>query len=328
MAKAKPRIGAKVKRGKSSYPAYRAMLASVDPHVGDDNVEPPPTPPPPISPNTAIKKLKVVATKARKDVEKKRTKIKELNQSRRVGKVQMGKLKSVVKAAVHQLHVDKKFSRQTMKKTDEQHQREMKQQAKQHEEDVAKLKIQIDEAYEPVDKAETKAATAEEERITGEAALKAQLKLRTERTRWSDTLTQLKKQMTESLEAEKNTSKKDIAGMQAYLDHQIGLAHRRNEEVVAIANREKNVLKTELAKVSADEEGNRKLLQAEVVCLRSKVTDANRDKRVALKAKKKRPRGQHITAEFVCCSFVFPCACLFVGCRGRHMSWPSTTGDH
>jgi len=326
MAKAKPQISAKVKRGKSSYPAYRAMLASVDPHVGDDNVEPPPTPPPPISPNTAIKKLKVVATKARKDVEKKRTKIKELNQSRRVGKVQMGKLKSVVKAAVHQLHVDKKFSRQTMKKTDEQHQREMKQQAKQHEEEVAKLKTHIDEAYELVDKAETKAATAEEERITGKAALKAQLRM--ERPRWSDTLTQLKKQMMESLEAEKNTSKKDIAGMQAYLDHQIGLAHRRNEEVVAIANREKNVLKTELAKVSADEEGNRKLLQAEVVCLRSKVTDANRDKRVALKAKKKRPRGQHITAEFVCCSFVFPCACLFVGCRGRHMSWPSTTGDH
>ena len=184
-------------------------------------------------------------------------------------------MKAVVKVAEHNIYMERKTSRITMKQLHEIHNRAMKEKDNEHNKELADLNKQLQEARELADDERRKAEQSEQRRIHEKAILKD--KVRMERTRRSDALTLLKGEINKILKDAQENLTKDRAGMDAILAHQNSMAQKRIDAIINMSDREINVLKLDLAQKVTDEE----VLACELSEMQTARNEARKGKRKA-----------------------------------------------
>ena len=222
-----------------------------------------------------IKNLKRVITRRDNAISKSKEDISLLVLNSKAAAKRGKKMKAVVKVAEHNIYMERKTSRITMKQLHEIHNRAMKEKDNEHNKELADLNKQLQEARELADDERRKAEQSEQRRIHEKAILKD--KVRMERTRRSDALTLLKGEINKILKDAQENVTKDRAGMDAILAHQNSMAQKRIDAIINMSDREINVLKLDLAQKVTDEEA----LACELSEMQTACNEARKGKRKA-----------------------------------------------
>lgn len=143
--------------------------------------------------NDIVKSLRWSNTSKTKKLEKIVLVVKELTQQQKSDNEGIAAMKSLVKHAEQNIHVKKKTSRLVIQQRKDQHNNDMGERTKEHNKQLEKMKTKVEEAFAMVDEANAQTKNAEDACMRTVALWKSQLRM--ERSRRSDELTHLKKEM-------------------------------------------------------------------------------------------------------------------------------------
>ena len=225
------------------------------------------------NPVYVIKSLKRAGSRKDIKISKSKAKVTALIKKGKTAAITGKKMQILTKNAAHDIYIERKTSRAICKRLTEHHNLEIKELKNRHADEVAELKKQIEEARELAEEGRRKAEQSEQQRIEEKATLKAEV--RSERTRRSEALTRLKDEMNEILESAHEEFANDRAGMDAILAHQKCVAQNRIDTILAMSEREVNVLRSELAQKVGDE----LVLVTELSEMQSKCNEVRKEKR-------------------------------------------------
>lgn len=157
-------------------------------------------------------------------------------------------LRSELKEAKHNQHVERRASRVLSLSVEKQDQYNNKNKmlVEQQKQELASLGVNLINALEMVDDANQKAENAEAARINSK--LESKVQLRKERQEHSESLTKLHKQLMETFSKERKKAHNDLVGLQAIAKHQSRMTEKRLDKLNIMAAQEKNVVQATLDK--------------------------------------------------------------------------------